>query len=43
MTPYTFRSSNKGRFPNVREEMKYFLYTLKVAALFTDNPDEFPR
>ena len=22
VTPYTFRSSNKGRFPNVREEME---------------------
>jgi len=43
VTPYTFRSSNTGRFADVREEMKYFLYTLKVDALFTDNPDEFPR
>jgi len=43
VTPYTFRSSSTGRFPNVREEMTYFLYTLDVDALFTDNPDEFPR
>lgn len=43
VTPYTFRSSGTGRFPNVREEMSYFLYTLDVDALFTDNPDEFPR
>ncbi len=43
VTPYTFRSSGTGRFPNVSEEMSYFLYTLGVDALFTDNPDEFPR
>jgi len=43
VTPYTFRSSGTGRFPNVREEMSYFLYTLDVDALFTDNPDQFPR
>jgi glycerophosphoryl diester phosphodiesterase len=23
--------------------MEYFLYTLGVDALFTDNPDQFPR
>jgi len=43
VTPYTFRSSATGRFTNVRAEMNYFLYTLGVDALFTDNPDEFPR
>lgn len=43
VTPYTFRSSNTGRFKNVREEMSYYLYSLGVDALFTDNPDLFPR
>jgi glycerophosphoryl diester phosphodiesterase len=27
----------------VQDEMKYFLFTLGVDALFTDNPDMFPR
>jgi glycerophosphoryl diester phosphodiesterase len=43
VTPYTFRSSNTGRFKTVREEMRYYLYSLGVDALFTDNPDLFPR
>ena len=43
VTPYTFRSSNTGRFKNVRDEMSYYLYSLGVDALFTDNPDQFPR
>ena len=43
VTPYTFRSSNPGRFKTVREEMNYYLYELGVDALFTDNPDLFPR
>jgi glycerophosphoryl diester phosphodiesterase len=43
VTPWTFRSSNTGKFPNVREEMAKFLYGYNVDAVFTDNPDEFPR
>jgi glycerophosphoryl diester phosphodiesterase len=43
VTPYTFRSSDVGRFADVRSEMEHFLYTLGVDALFTDNPDQFPR
>lgn len=43
VTPYTFRSSNTGTFPSVKAEMEHFLYTLGVDALFTDNPDQFPR
>jgi glycerophosphoryl diester phosphodiesterase len=43
VTPYTFRSSARGRFDDVRAEMDYFLNTLGVDALFTDNPDRFPR
>ncbi len=45
VTPYTFRSSDTGKagFKDVTEEMAHYLYTLKVDALFTDNPDKFPR
>ena len=43
VTPYTFRATNTGRFKTVREEMSYYLYSLGVDALFTDNPDLFPR
>ena len=28
---------------NVRDEMAQFLYTLGIDALFTNNPDQFPR
>jgi glycerophosphoryl diester phosphodiesterase len=41
--PYTFRASATGRFATVREEMAYFLTTVGVDGLFTDNPDQFPR
>jgi glycerophosphoryl diester phosphodiesterase len=41
--PYTFRSSNTGKHPNVKAEMEQFLYTLGVDGVFTDNPDQFPR
>ncbi len=43
VTPYTFRSSNTGKFGSVKDEMAYFLYELDVDAVFTDNPDQFPR
>ena len=43
VTPYTFRSSSTGKYPSVKAEMEHFLYTLGVDALFTDNPDQFPR
>jgi glycerophosphoryl diester phosphodiesterase len=43
VTPWTFRSSNTGQFPSVREEMAKFLYEYGVDAVFTDNPDQFPR
>jgi glycerophosphoryl diester phosphodiesterase len=43
VTAYTFRSRNTGRFPTVRAEMDYFLNTLGVDGVFTDNPDQFPR
>jgi glycerophosphoryl diester phosphodiesterase len=43
VTPYTFRSRDVGRFPDVRAEMRHFLFDLNVDAVFTDNPDQFPR
>lgn len=45
VTPYTFRSGQgaTGSFPDVEAEMRHFLYTIGVDALFTDNPDRFPR
>ena len=43
VTPYTSNEKTKGRFASARAEMQYFLYTLGVDALFTDNPDQFPR
>jgi glycerophosphoryl diester phosphodiesterase len=43
VTPYTFRSSNTGTFADVRAEMEFFLVKLGVDAVFTDNPDQFPR
>ncbi len=43
ITPYTFRSRSPGRFRTVQDEMAYYLYELGVDALFTDNPDLFPR
>ena len=43
VTAYTFRTTSHGRFPTVRDEMSHFLYTLGIDALFTDNPDQFPR
>jgi len=43
VTAYTFRSASAGRFPSVRDEMSHYLYTLGIDAVFTDNPDQFPR
>jgi glycerophosphoryl diester phosphodiesterase len=43
VTPYTFRSADTGSFKDVTAEMEHYLYTLGVDALFTDNPDKFPR
>lgn len=45
VTPYTFRASDaaKAGFKDVTEEMSHYLYSLDVDAVFTDNPDRFPR
>ena len=43
VTPWTFRASQPGKYATVREEMAYYLFTLGVDEVFTDNPDMFPR
>ncbi len=43
VTSWTFRADEKTAYPSVREEMAHFLYTLGIDALFTNNPDQFPR
>ena len=44
VTAYTFGSSAVGEgFSDVGEEMTYYLHSLGIDALFTDNPDQFPR
>lgn len=42
VTIYTCRSKNTGNFADVKTEMKHYL-DLGVDAIFTDNPDQFPR
>ena len=43
ITPYTFRSAGLPAGQSVKDEMATFLYEIGVDALFTDNPDQFPR
>lgn len=44
ITPYTFTSRGPAtRFADVSDEMRYYLFDLGVDAVFTDNPDRFPR
>lgn len=43
VTLWTFRAKTPGRFRTVRDEMNYFLNDIDVDAVFTDNPDQFPR
>jgi glycerophosphoryl diester phosphodiesterase len=44
VTAYTFRADDKAmKFPSVKAEMTHFLYDLGIDALFTNNPDQFPR
>jgi glycerophosphoryl diester phosphodiesterase len=42
VTPWTFRASTTT-MGSVRQEMEKFLYEYGVDAVFTDNPDQFPR
>ena len=43
VTAWTFRADEKTTYPTVRDEMAQFLYTFGIDALFTNNPDQFPR
>jgi len=43
VTVWTFRAGQSDEFRSVREEMRHYLKELHVDALFTDNPDQFPR
>lgn len=45
VTPWTFRQSTTtdAGFTSVKDEMAKFLYEFGVDAVFTDNPDQFPR
>ena len=47
VTSWTFAAPANGgpigTYPTVRDEMSHFLYTLGIDALFTNNPDQFPR
>jgi glycerophosphoryl diester phosphodiesterase len=44
VTSWTFRADDKEmKAASVKEEMSHFLYDLGIDALFTNNPDQFPR
>jgi glycerophosphoryl diester phosphodiesterase len=43
LTPYTFRAKDVPAGQTLKQEMAKFLYEIGVDALFTDNPDQFPR
>lgn len=43
VTCWTFRADEKTSFASVKDEMSNFLYTLGIDALFTNNPEQFPR
>src|SRR5262245_36463036 len=43
VTPWTFRSASTGQYKDAREEMRHYLFDYGVDAMFTDNPDLFPR
>jgi glycerophosphoryl diester phosphodiesterase len=43
VTAWTFRADEKTAYGSVREEMSQYLYGWGLDALFTNNPDQFPR
>jgi glycerophosphoryl diester phosphodiesterase len=43
VTAWTFRADEKTSYRSVTEEMEQFLYTFGIDAIFTNNPDLFPR
>lgn len=42
VTAYTFSAKNLSGYKSVRDEMRYFVETLGVDAVFTNSPDQFP-
>ena len=43
VTPWTFRTTEPGRFESVRAQMAYYLSVLDVDGVITDNPDQCPK
>lgn len=43
VTAWTFRADDKTSYPSVKDEMRQFLQRFNIDALFTNNPDQFPR
>ncbi len=43
VTSWTFRADEHAGFASVKDEMAHYLYDLGIDALFTNNPDQFPR
>jgi glycerophosphoryl diester phosphodiesterase len=43
VTVWTFREGQTGEHKTVTDEMDHFLNNLGVDAVFTDNPDKFPK
>lgn len=43
VTSWTFSASEQTRYGSVKDEMSQYLYTWGIDALFTNNPDQFPR
>ncbi len=43
VTVWTCRRGSTGKFTDVKAEMTHLVKELKVDAVFTDNPDQFPR
>jgi glycerophosphoryl diester phosphodiesterase len=43
VTSWTFNATDHPGYASVRDEMGQYLYTWGIDALFTNNPDQFPR
>lgn len=43
VTVWTFRPVKNSKYKTVHDEIEHFIRDLKVDAIFTDNPDQFPR
>ncbi|HEX7797465.1 MAG TPA: glycerophosphodiester phosphodiesterase family protein [Vicinamibacterales bacterium] len=43
VTSWTFRADEKTEYASVRDEMSQYLFKWGIDALFTNNPDQFPR